>query len=43
MDGLAPQVSHHARDVILLKKSDRGNASRTRIKADTRILERDAS
>ena len=43
MDGLAPQPSHYFGDIIQLKKADRGNASRARIKAGTGILERDAT
>jgi len=43
MDGLAPQAPHHFRHIVLLEKADRGNACRTRIKAGTSVLERNAA
>jgi hypothetical protein len=43
MDGLGFQASHHFRDVVLLKKTNPGNASRARIKTVTSVLERNTT
>jgi hypothetical protein len=43
MDGLGFQTAHQFCDVVLLKKADRGNASRARIKACTSVLDRDTT
>ena len=43
MDRLGPQAPHHFPDIVLLKKADRGNASRTRVDGKPSILERDAT
>jgi hypothetical protein len=43
MDGLGPQLPHNLSDVVLLKKANRGNASRARIKASASVLKRNAT
>jgi hypothetical protein len=43
MDGLTSQRSHHFRNVILLKKPDRGDASRACVTARLHILDRNAT
>ena len=43
MAWLASQSPHHFGDIVLLKKSDRSDASRSRINAGTSVRECDAA
>ena len=43
MDGLAPQLSYHFGNVILLKKPDRRNPSRARVNTGVSVLELNAA
>ena len=43
MDGLGFQASHHFCDVVLLKKTNPGNASRAHSKTGTSVLERNTT